>query len=426
MTRTAHTGRKRRERTLQALRRAPVAVGVVVTACLAAVVYLALISTNGIPILPSYELHAFLPTGAPTLSPGDQARVAGRVEGIITSVRATPRGQLITFRLSTAAEPVGRGVRLTLRPASAAGGEYVAVDRGDYATHPLRSGSTLSASTVSQTESVLGVVQGFDHSALHELSASTQLLGFGVAGQGGALNAAFDKLGRTLSTTAGILRATSPGHDLAALTADADRTAAAFAGLSPNDTGRLTHSSASFFGDLADARASIGATFNRLRPAEDQLLVTLPVADPLLAQTSSLASGLTPAVQALRNALPSLNALLAHGAVLRVNVPPLVAAAGSPLRSLAHVLSVLPAVAAMLGPAAGPLGPWAAYVAQYGPELSAGFAAMYAGISFRAPFGVAKGATATPAMIIFSCANGVDPASPPGGRVWNDSSKVPC
>jgi ABC-type transporter Mla subunit MlaD len=426
MTRPARRTRRRRERTLQGLQRAPATVGIVVTALLAGLVYLALISTNGIPILPSYELHALLPRDAPAMSPGDQARVAGRVEGIITSVEATSRGQSITFTLSSAAEPVGRGVRLTIRPASAAGGEYLAVDRGDYATDPLASGSTLPAGTVSQTESLLGVIGGFDHAALHELSSSTQLLGFGVAGRGAGLNAAFAGLGRTLQGAAAIVRASSPGNDLPRLTAAADRTAIGLAGLSPNDTGLFTHASASFFGDLAAVQASIGSTINRLRPAEDQLLVTLPVADPLLAQTVSLARRLTPAVRALRAALPSLNTLLARGAVLSVQTPPLVAAADPALRSLAEVLNALPAVAAMLGTASAPLGPLSAYMSQYGPELSSGFAGMYSGISMVGPFGLGKGKPVAPAMLIFSCANGVDPASPPGGRVWNDRSKVPC
>jgi ABC-type transporter Mla subunit MlaD len=424
--RTVQISRNRRERMLRALQRAPVTVGLVVSAVLAGIVYLALISTNGVPILPNYRLHALLPKNAPTMSAGDQARVAGQVAGVITSVHATPSGQLITFTLSAAAEPVGRGVRLTIRPASAAGGAYLAVDRGNYSTQALPNGSTLPPSTVSQTESVLDVIQGFDRSALHELSSNTQLLGFGVAGQGGGLNAAFAHLGPTLGTTAGILRSSSPGDDLAALTAGADRVATGFAGLSPNDTGRLTQASASFFGDLSGVRASVGDTLNQLRPAEDRLLVTLPIADPLLAQTSSLARRLTPAVGALRTALPSLNALFERGAVLRVDVPPLVAAAGPPLRSLSHALTLLPAVAAMLGTAAGPLGPLAAYVSQYGPELGAGFAAMYAGYLYRAPYGQAPGAPTVPAMIILTCATGVDTASPPGGRVWNDSSKVSC
>jgi ABC-type transporter Mla subunit MlaD len=425
--RTAQATRKRRRPIVKALRRAPVTVGLVVTAVLAGIVYLALISTNGIPVLPSYRLHALLPRDAPTISPGDQARVAGQVEGIVTSVRATSSGQLITFTLSNAAEPVGRDVRLTIRPASAAGGDYLAVDRGDYATQALRNGSTLPPSAVSQTESVLDVIQGFDRSALRELSSNTQLLGFGVAGQGGGLNAAFAHLGQTLGTTAGILRSSSPGDDLATLVSDADQTAIGFAGLAPMDTGRLTHASASFFGDLADARPSVGDAINRLRPAEDQLLVTLPVADPLLTQTASLGRQLTPAVRALRNALPSVNALFAHGPVLSANVPPLVAAGEPPLRSLSHAFSVLPAVASMLGTAAGPLGPLAAYIAPYGPELASGFAAMYAGFLYRAPGGVAAYSPTVPAMIIFNCATGVDPASPPGGRVWHDhASKVGC
>jgi hypothetical protein len=51
---------------------------------------------------------------------------------------------------------------------------------------------------------------------------------------------------------------------------------------------------------------------------------------------------------------------------------------------------------------------------------------MYHGFTYRPPLGVANGHPATPAMLIFTCANGVDNESPPGGQVWNARSKVPC
>jgi ABC-type transporter Mla subunit MlaD len=393
---------------------------------LAGIVYLALISTNGIPIIAHYQLRALLPPNAPAFVPGDQVRVAGQVEGVLTKVKRTNSGQLVTFTLAPAAEPVGGDVRLTMRPSSAAGGEYIDVTRGDFAARPLASGSLLPPSSAERTEDLLAVVQGFDHAALRELSSSTQLVGFGLAGRGGALNAAFTGLGETFATTAGILRSATPSQDLSTLTAGADRTAVGLAGLAREDAGRLTHAAASFFTALSDSRPAIAGTLSELRPTEDQALITLPAVDPLLAHATLLARRLTPAVAELRRALPPVNALLAQGGVLSTQVPPLVAAAQPSLHALGRVLEALPAVAAMLGTAAGPLGPLAAYMAQYGPELDAGFAAFDAGTTYRPPLGVAKGAPATGAMLIFTCANGVNDAPAPGRRVWSDSSKRPC
>lgn len=424
--RAAAPARTSRERLLSALRRRPAMVGAVLIAVLGAVVYLALISTDGIPILPSYHLRADLPRDAPTFDPGDMVRVAGQVEGVVSSVVATKEGQLITFSLAPGAAPVGRTVRLTIRPESAAGGEYLGVNRGDYTRQPLPSGSVVAADNIAQTEDLLGVVQGFDHAALNELSSSTRLLGSGLAGEGAALNEAFNGLGGTLATATGILRATSPGHDLQALTADANQTAIGLAGRGPDDAGWFTHDAGEFFTTLGGARQAIAATLQRLRPAEDQALTTLRVGDPLLANTTIVAQRLTPAVAALRTALPSVNALLGEGDVLRTQVPPIVAAARPPLDALAHVLAQLPAVAAMLGTAASPLGPVAAYMAQYGPELNSGFATFDDGFDYRAPGGIAKNAPAVAAMLILTCATGVDETPPPGGRVWNDRTKTRC
>jgi ABC-type transporter Mla subunit MlaD len=427
MTRARTTiARKRRERVLGVLRRRPAVIGVVVTGTLGAVVYLALISTNGIPILSSYQLRVVLPRDAPTFAAGGPVRVAGQDEGVVSSVVATDHGQLLTFRLASAAAPVGRDVRLTMRPESAAGGEYLDVNRGHYAQSPLRSGSLVPTGRIGRTEDLLGVVQGFDHAALAELSSSTRFLGVGVAGEGAALNESFYDLGGTLATTAGVLHAMTPGNDLAALTADANQTALGRAGRAPDDFGRLNHSGANFFATLGGARGAIAATLRRLRPAEDQALTTLPVADPLLAQATVLANRLTPALAAFRSALPPVNSLLEKGDVLRAEVPPIVSAARPPLHVLSHVLAVLPAVAAMLGASATPLGPLAAYMAQYGPELDAGFATFDVGYDYHAPFGVASGAPAVGAELIFTCATGVDESPPPGGRVWNDRTKTRC
>jgi ABC-type transporter Mla subunit MlaD len=218
----------------------------------------------------------------------------------------------------------------------------------------------------------------------------------------------------------------TPRNDLAAFIADANQTAIGLAGRAPDDFGRLNHSAANFFETLGGARGSIAATLHRLRPAEDQALTTLPVADPLLAGATVLANRLTPAIAAFRSALPSVNSLLAEGDVLRAEVPPIVSAARPPLHELAYVLAALPAVAAMLGTSASPLGPLAEYMAPYGPELSAGFATFDVGFDYRAPFGIAKGGPAVGAELIFTCATGVDESPLPGGRVWNDRTKTRC
>jgi ABC-type transporter Mla subunit MlaD len=390
--------RKRRDRVLIVLRRRPAVVGTVVSATLGAVVYLALISTNGIPILSSYQLRVLLPRDAPTLAAGSTVRVAGQDEGVVSSVVGTGNGQSVTFTLASGAAPVGRDVRLTIRPESAAGGAYLDVNRGHYAQSPEPSGSLVPTGRIGRTQDLLSVVQGFDHAALTELSSSTRFLGVGVAGEGAALNDAFDGLGGTLATTAGVLRSMTPRNDLAAFIADANQTAIGLAGRAPDDFGRLNHSAANFFETLGGARGSIAATLHRLRPAEDQALTTLPVADPLLAGATVLANRLTPAIAAFR----------------------------PPLHELAYVLAALPAVAAMLGTSASPLGPLAEYMAPYGPELSAGFATFDVGFDYRAPLGIANGGPAVGAELIFTCATGVDESPLPGGRVWNDRTKTRC
>lgn len=416
---------RRRQSVRGALHAHPVALGAVIAGVLLALTLLAVFSTNGVPGVSRYELTTTLPRDAPPVRTGSEVRVGGLVMGLVSAVAPTASGQRVTFGLKGAAQPVGRDVRITMRLRSPAGQHYLAVDRGNYRRHPLPSGVTIPPGHVTRTEDLLDVIEGFNKTAVANLATTTRFTGLGFAARGKALNASLAGLDASLRQNTGIARAATPGNDATGLLREADRTFKGFAGRLPTDPGRVTTASARTFGAFAEERAAIGAGLRELRPAEDELSRTLPVADRTLAATTELARRLTPATRALRRALPDASALFAEGRTLR-DESARIAAAGEPsLSRLAPPARAFAPSALMIGLAVEPLGALTQYLSRYGPELESGFSAFYGALNYLNSSGLAPKTPAAPAMFVLTCATGSD-IDPAPGQLFADKLEKPC
>jgi phospholipid/cholesterol/gamma-HCH transport system substrate-binding protein len=407
------------------LRTRPLALGTALAAVLLGLTVIALLSTNGIPGLPRYQLVTTLPPDAAPLREGAEVRVGGLVMGLVSHITPTDQGQRVVFSLKGAAQPVGRDARITVRLRSPAGQHYLAIDRGSFQRDPLPNGGEIPPSQVQRTEDLLDVVQGFRRTALADLATTVRFTGFGLASQGVPLNTDLAGLDVTLRQLTGVLQAVTPGNDLPGMLRSADLTARGFAGAQPDDTGRLTTASARTFDAFGRSAASIGAGLRELRPAEDEILRTLPTADPIITQAGRLAVQLKPAVRALRRALPDASALFAEGPTLARESGRLAAAAVPPLQRLAPIAKAFSPSALMVGLAAGPLGPLASYLSEFGPELESGFAAFYSALNYLNAAGLAPDTPAAPVMLIFTCARGSD-TDPRPGQLFRDRMAKTC
>ncbi|MHB8693498.1 MAG: MlaD family protein [Solirubrobacteraceae bacterium] len=406
-------------------RRRPIALGTVIAAALLALTILAVVSTNGIPLLSSYQLEVTLPPDGAPIQSGSEVRVAGLVVGLVQRVSATASGQRVVFSIGGAASPVGRDATVTERLLSPAGGHYLAVDRGSYRADPAPGGFQIPPAQVHRTEDLLDVIQGFNRAALADLATTTRFTGFGLAGRGAGLNAALARVDLTAGRLTAILQAATPGDAQTLFLHGADLTAHGLAGIQPNDPGRLTTASAGTFGAFANQHAAIAAQLQELRPTENELLRTLPTVDQTLRVTTALSHKFTPAVAALRSALPDFAALLSTGPTLRTESAQLTTAGTAPLSRLPGPLRAFGPSAEMIGLATQPLGPLGAYLSGYGRELGAGFAAFYAANFYVSPQGQAPYTEAAPAMFIFTCATGSD-INPAPGQLFGDHLPQPC
>jgi ABC-type transporter Mla subunit MlaD len=400
------------------------AVGALVVLAAALVTVLAMKSTNGIPLLPKYELQATLPKGAPNVRVGGEVRIAGQNAGVLTRVGRAPNGAQ-HVRLTLRQHPVGRDARLTLRLRAPVGQHYLALDRGNFTGDPAPSGATIAPGNVRFTDDLPTVVEDFSVRALGQAKRSIQLGGSGVLGRGAELNRSLDGLDQTVADTTSLLRAAAPGHELPDLVRGAATTATALQGRAPDDLGRLVTASGRLLATLGDPRVRLGATLDQLPRFEQRVAGVLPQVDPLLEQTTVLARRLRPGVAALHEALPAVNRLLTSAPTFRRSVPPLAAAARPALQALTPVLRRVGASAVLLGRALPPLQGFAAYLARFPREIESGLTSYYVPYLYRPDVGRARGYTAAPAMLVLTCAPGHDDDRQPGS-VFTDRLQKPC
>ena len=304
-------------RTTSRLARHPMALGVAVVLVALFGAYIAWISVNGPPFQNRYKLDAVVAGDSPVLKAGDQVREAGKLAGTVTDIQPDGNALRVSMELRPEFAPVGEDATARVRVRSIVYLTYVEVDPGNRDS-PMPEGGTIPLARTSSGVDLLQVVQLFDRRTREVLRRSLLNTGEGVAGRGNDLNAALADLNPTLQAGIPELEALTqqPGA-IAATIQGGSRTASGLTGKRPDDVSALIGSGASALGAVADQRAALGNSVELLRPFEDQVVKTAPLADPVLDDTAGLAAKLAPAVSKLSDGLPQVNRLLALGSPLR-------------------------------------------------------------------------------------------------------------
>ena len=158
------------------------------------------------------------------------------------------------------------------------------------------------------------MVQLFDERTRRALGETLVNGGFGVAGRGAQLNEAFADLPTLARDASAQLRAaTREEGALGDLVVGAAGTASGLRGERSDDVAALIGSADATFDTIARRGEELRETIEALRPFEDQLLTTAPVAEPLLDDLAALAADLEPTVRAENALLPDINRLFARG-----------------------------------------------------------------------------------------------------------------
>jgi virulence factor Mce-like protein len=419
------TATARRHRTLAArLERQQIPLGLLVLAITAFLIWISIIAINGIPFSNPMPLRAVLPPTGPIIKTGDDVLIAGQRVGEIRGVKPVVGGRLVTMDISRS-DPIGRDASARIRLRGLAGATYIQLTPGNTSSRAPDNFTIPLSRTGTNTE-LTDVVAQFDAAARADMSKALTDYGAGIAGRGADVNQALADLPQLEGQGQPVLRSLTPQPGaLSGLMHELDRTMVGLQGFVPGDFGGLLSAFHQAFDAILSQRTALGQTIDELRPLSDQAQVTLPIADPVLRDTSAAAKALEPAATALQRALPSLNTLLARSAEV------------SELSRLAHALNPVLAVAgpvltrlwpgaASLAPLAAALGPFARYTAPYTEDIFLGpygFTSHgWGGFSYA--MGQASGHKAVRFAPVFTCTPGRDPYPAPG-QALTDAKRCP-
>lgn len=332
-----------------------IALGLLVAAVGLAMAWVAWESVNGVPLQQRYELNAVIPTEAPVLAKGDVVRVAGRLAGIITDVKPYKGNRKVTMELRPAFAPVGRDASAKVRVKSLVYLTYLELQPGNI-NDAMAAGGTIPLARTGSNVDLLEVVQLFDKRSREALKRTIYDTGVGLAGRGGELNSALGDLPALTYDGSSELRAlTSTRGAIARSVAGAERVARGLGGARGDDVAALLRAGNTTLRTIAGRSPELDETIRRLRPVEDELLATSPLADPVLDETTRLSRTLEPVFGRLERALPSLNRTLASGDELRRQTARLTGYLRPVLRAATPVIAALEPTVATIDPLRRPL-----------------------------------------------------------------------
>lgn len=384
--------------------------------------YVAFISTTGPPFQDKYQLKVNLPADAPTVREGQAVRIGGKLAGLVSEVEPdrSEGGATVTANITkTEFRPLAADTEAYVRVHSIVYETYLELLPGS-AEEQLENGDSIGTPATSGTD-LLEVVQLFDQETRQALRETTVNAGFGVAGRGHELNEALADLEPLSQRLAIQLDAvTREDGALADVVAGAAQTASGLRGRRRDDVAALISSGGATLSTIAGRETELRRSLELLRPFEDQLLKTAPLAEPLLDDASQLASELEPTVRVVNDRLPALNRLLGLGDTLRLEIERLTAvvdpvlAAGRPvIYGLFPTMTALGPLNSNLDKLIDTVDPYEKEISQAGRRLSDATSILYdKGLRSGAPAG-----RVVPVLTPHPCTNPI----PDPGEAQEDS-----
>jgi virulence factor Mce-like protein len=401
-----------------------VPLGLAVAAVGVVLAWVAWASVNGVPLQDRYEVKAMVPADAPILQKGDAVRIAGRLAGIVTGVEPAGDATEVQMELRPQYAPIGRNARANVRVKSLIYLTYLELIPRN-TDDPLPEGETIPLKRSGSGVDLLEVVQLFDREARTTLRDAVFNAGVGLADRGDELNAALADLPEITRHGTPELRALTrrPG----ALAQSVSGTAAVVRGLRgdrPDDVESSVSSASALLGTVAGRSAEVGDAVELLRPLEDELLATAPLADPLLEQGAKLNRELRPVIAGLADALPDLNRTLALGDELRIETDRLTGFMRPVIRAAIPVVRDLRVTVASIDPLLEGLNTLIETLDPYAADITESALGLISSTSVQYDEGqTAPGANALRFAPILTCHRAREPYPAPG---TTEGHSQPC
>jgi ABC-type transporter Mla subunit MlaD len=295
----------------------PVLIGALTVLVTVVAVYLAYNATNGLPFVPTYELH-IQAANASELSHGDNVNMGGALVGIVSTVtpERLPDGRpiaVINVRMQNSIKPLPVDSKFTVRLKGAIGLKYLEITLGhsrvgfaNHAVVPMR-----QESTEVDFDQVLSMFTPATRKGVQQTT-----IGFGqaLAGRGYDINnaiGAFGPLLRDLQPVAANLA--SPTTDLGGFFRSLENYTGALTPVAETQGQLFANLDTTFRALAGVAVPSLQQTISETPPMFDATIANAPVIRPFLTDTAALFSELRPGVATLPQSAPVLSSAFAIG-----------------------------------------------------------------------------------------------------------------
>jgi ABC-type transporter Mla subunit MlaD len=288
----------------------PVLVGALTVLVTIVAVTLAYNATNGLPFVPTYQLHVQI-ADAEELTHGDDVTMGGARVGVVTSVvpTRTAAGRpiaLMNLNLYKSIQPLPVDSTFTVRLKGAIGLKYLAISLGT-ARHGFSDGATVPLSRSGTEIDFDQVLSMFTPPTRTGVQASTIGFGNALAGRGDSLNDAFGALVPLLGDLAPVTRnLASTRSDLAGFFRGLDSYASALVPVAATQATLLGNLDTTFRALAGVAVPSLQNTIALTPPAFSAAISGGPVIEPFLTDTAGLLHDLRPGAATLPASAPVL------------------------------------------------------------------------------------------------------------------------
>ena len=303
----------------------PVLVGAVTLLVVNVAVFLAYNANNGLPFVPTTELHAQLPSGANVVK-GNEVRTGGFRVGIVTDVNpvAIGHGDVgadLQLKLDKSIGRIPIDTRVAVRNRSALGLKYIDLQLG-HAHRYYASGDTIPARNTAVPVELDDLFGMFDRKTRDAEQVNLKGFGDALAFRGDDLGLTIETLPRLFGHLTPVAQTLAdPNTDLRGFIRALAATASAVA--------PVAKTQAHLFTTMANTFAAFDRNPERLKefiskspPTLDVSIDSLRVQRPFLNDFAAFSRDFATATHELRGALPDLNAAIDRGTVVQAQFPP--------------------------------------------------------------------------------------------------------
>jgi ABC-type transporter Mla subunit MlaD len=295
----------------------PILIGALTVLVAIVAVTLAYNATNGLPFVPTYNLHVQA-ANASELTHGTDVTMGGARVGVVSSVTAARAADgrpiaLLNLHLYERVKPLPVDSRFDIRLKGAIGLKYLQITLG----HDRRGYANGATVPIRQTSSEVDfdqVLSMFDAPTRRGVTATTIGFGQALAGRGYDINRAIGAFLPLVSDLGPVMRTlSSRPTDLAGFLRGLESYSAALAPVAETQATLFTNLNTTFRSLAAVAAPSLQQTISQTPPTFAATIANGPVIRRFLADTASLLHQLRPGLATLSESAPVLADTFAIG-----------------------------------------------------------------------------------------------------------------